>query len=84
MSLVVVRKSTLLVHGALWHSSKLHETGVNREGKSLSVFPNDSSAHLSAQMNVQQLNKCTDLNRLTLHTKQVGATTENLSNIKTH
>ncbi len=58
--------------------------GENRERKSLSVFPNDSSAHLSAQMNVQQLNKCTGLNRLTLQTKQVGATTENLSNIQTH
>ena len=80
----MVRKSSLLVHGALRHSSELHETGVNRERKSLSVFPTDSSTRLSAQMNDQQLNKCTGLNRLTLQTKQVGATTENLSNIKTH
>ena len=78
----MVRKNKLLVHGALRHSSELHETGVNREMKSLSVFPNDSSTHLSAQMNDLQLNKCTGLNRLTLHIKQVGATTENLSNIK--
>ena len=84
MSLVVVRKSRLLVHWVLWHSSKLHETGVNREVKSLSAFPNDISTHLSAQMNDQQLNKFTGLYGLTLHIKQVGATTENLSNIQTH
>jgi len=33
-------------------------------------------------MNDQQLNKCTGLNRLTLHFKTFDATTENLSNIK--
>ncbi len=80
----MVRKSSLLVHGALRHSSELHETGVNREMNPLSVFHNDSSTHLSAQMNDQQLNKCTGLNRLTFHIKQVGATTENMSNIKKH
>ena len=84
MSLVLLGNSSLLVHCALWHSSKLHEMGVKREMNSLSVFPNDSSTHLSAQMNDQQLNKCTGLNQLMLHIKQVGVTTENLSNIKKH
>jgi hypothetical protein len=75
MSLVLVRKISLSVHGALWHISRSYEKGVIRVMKSFSVFTNDSSTHLSAQMNDQQLNKCTGSNRLTLHLKQIGATT---------
>jgi hypothetical protein len=53
MSLVLVRKISLSVHGALWHISRSYEKGVIRVMKSLSVFSNDSSTHLSAQMNDQ-------------------------------
>jgi len=82
MSLVLVRKSSISVHGAMWLSFRLYEKGMNREIKSLSVFPNDSSTHWSEQTNDQQLKKCTGLNRLTLRLKKFGATTENLSNIE--
>ena len=57
MSLVLVRKNSLSVHGALWHSSRLHGKGMNRKMNSLSVFRNESSTHWSAQMNDQHFKK---------------------------